>query len=611
MKFRYRYINAPLNLQINIVISAIILIAVILITTLTYFKTLSYTKNSFKNNGSILLLETSDKINARLKLVENTVLMISNDARIQNYETSNSTTNESEINTYLNSSIDFNKYSAKQNGINYENNLIDDIIFSTSSSTIIARRVHFTSYNIKKELVNKWFIKAENNIGKLTWTDYFYNGSAEDILTNNSGDLPSQLNQFMLIRYIFNPSSFKKVGFVAASINLKNLSGLIDNVEFEQSGAFYIIDENGRIIASKNSSDILSNMNFDAATGKKMSSGNYLEGNIGNQAYMVFHQPLAINNWQLVITVPKNELQKSISGAILSVIIIGIMCFLLILVISTLILKNLSSPLNQIIELIKRTRKGNLSNRVEVTGCMEVSELSTEFNFMLERINILLEKILEEQKVIVQAELRTLRAQINPHFLYNTLDSIKWLVLSSDDKKATEIVSALSTFFRLGLSGGNEEIPIKDEIEHVRQYLFIQKLRYGEKLDYLIDIDGDLELYKTPKLILQPIIENAIYHGLNKTEGEGFIKIIVTKTKDNISFEITDNGIGMTEVTSQKLNAKINEYNVKGDSDGHGYAIKNVNQRIKLSYGDEYGINYNSKYEVGTKVTLKIPIIKQ
>ena len=241
---------------------------------------------------------------------------------------------------------------------------------------------------------------------------------------------------------------------------------------------------------------------------------------------------------------------------------------------------------------------------------MEVKQLSTEFNFMLDKINSLLERIVEEQKVLRKAELKALRAQINPHFLYNTLDSIKWLICSGDGKKASELATSLSTFFRLSLSGGNEEIPIRDEVEHVRHYLFIQKLRCGDNMNYILDIDAEIENFKTPKLILQPIVENALFHGLNKKEGAGLIKIVAKrKDEQTIIFEVFDDGLGMSPEELDSLNQRINDPLLQSTAGSHGYAIRNVNQRIKLSYGDKYGIHYKSKYNVGTKVSVTIPVI--
>lgn len=614
-KVNNKFKTYPLNLQINITIGIIILLTVSSITAFTYFNTLNQIKNNFKDTGLLILQETMDKINSRFKLIENTIMMISNDSRIMNFGLDKDI-NENEINKYLNSCYEFNKYDTHQEGLAYVQNLIDDIIFINDSSIVIARRLHFTSYNIRSQLGNEWFKKAYKNKGKLIWTDCFINSSSQQLLGKDNDEFNSRLNNFMLIRYVVNEKNFEDVGYIAISVNLENLSKLIDNIKFGKNGNLYIINSAGGILASEDRSLILKKINFDDESMQKISDSSndqiFFEGTIGQKKYFIYHAPLSINNWKLILTIPVKEMEDSVSSTLLSVLLIGMLSFIVVTAITTLVLNNMSHPLKKILMAIKETRDGNFSHKVDVQGCMEVNQLSTEFNFMLEKINSLLDKIVDEQKALRKSELKALRAQINPHFLYNTLDSIKWLIFSGDSAKASELASALSTFFRIGLSGGNEEIPIRDEVEHVKYYLFIQKLRCGDNMNYLIDMDPDVENLKTPNLILQPVVENAILHGLNRKEGTWLIKLIARKAdSQTVVFEITDNGIGMTPEDLEKLNAQIKDPLIQRTAGNHGYAMRNVNQRIKLSYGDNYGIAYKSKYGVGTKVTITIPAINQ
>lgn len=611
-QWKQKYYAWPLDRQLNVTIGFIILMAVTLITAITYIKSFSYIKQSFRASGLLILQETANKVNSRLKLVENTALMISADSRIQEY--TETAEDIQKVGRYLNNCIDFNKYDVLGEKT-YTQNLIDDIIFVTDQTTIITRRLHFTTYNIRSFLRNQWFEEAFQNKGKLIWTDCFYNQSAEQILKNSNQSLKAQLNQFMLIRYIVNENTFEDIGYIAININLENMSKLIDRIRFGEEGNLYIINEKGNIMASRDRKMLLTTIDFDDSTMNKIKScvdnQNFIEGVIGNKQHFIFVAPLSINDWKLVITIPVYELKSTASSILYSIILIGLVSFFVITFISTFILNNMSHPIKKIVTTIKEIRSGNLSQKVNVKGCLEVNQLSTEFNFMIDRINGLLDRIVDEQKALTKSELKALRAQINPHFLYNTLDSIKWLTLSGDCDKASKLIASLSTFFRIGLSGGSDEIAISEEVEHVRHYLFIQKLRCGDTMDYLIDVEPEIEKFKTPKLILQPITENAILHGLNKKEGQGFIKIVVSqKAPDMIVFEITDSGVGMSKEQVGELNQKINNRMLQHTATHHGYAIRNVNQRIKLSYGNQYGVYYKSKYGVGTKVTVTIPIIR-
>ncbi len=611
-KLKQRYRNLPLNTQISIILGFLLLATISVLTANTYINTLNQIKHSLTNASLLMLQETADKINSRLKLVESTVLMISKDSRVLSFAETSNTSNEGEVEGYFNNCIDFNKYDLHQEGIAYEGNLIDDIIFTTDKNIIIARKLHFTTYNVRSLFGNEAFARAAANKGKMIWSDLFYNDSYEDLLTGSDFEIASQLNQFMLISNIVNDKNFSEAGCVAISINLYRLSELIDNIDLSQNGNLYIIDKTGKIIASKDQTQLLNNIGFDEKTSGMITnaanSQNYFEGRIDSLQHFIFCAPLSINGWKLVLTIPVQELVKSVSSTLFSVTVIGIIAFLIITSVSTLALNNSIYPLKKMLASIKETRKGNLSQKVAVTGCHEVNELSTEYNFMLDKINSLLDKIVDEQKAIRKSELKAFMAQINPHFLYNTLDSIKWLILSGNSSTASKLITSLSTFFRIGLSGGNEVISILDEVEHARQYLFIQKVRCGDKMDYIIDVDAEIENYRTPKLILQPLVENAINHGLNRKEGLGFIKVLIHKKDEStILFEIIDNGIGMSPEEQDALNIKINNPLLQSTAGSHGYAIRNVNHRIKLICGEEYGISYESRYQLGTKVFVTIP----
>lgn len=613
-----RFRSYPLNVQINITIGLIILATVLLLTVFTYINTLNQTKQNFKDNGLLILQETMDKINSRLRLVENTMEMISNDSRILDYgNDSSDTKNELEVWKYLNSCYAFNQFDLHREGLSYVKNLIDDILFiSTDRDYLIIRKLHFSSYNILNYMESEWFKKAYENKGKSIWTDHFFNAHSQ-YLANSKEDLDPILNNFMHIRFIYNEKAHRDVGWVAISMNLENLSQVIENIKFGEkgSGNLYIIDREGKIIACKDRSIILRDLSLDSGIMDQDFfnglEGNFFEGKINGTNHFIFHTSLAINGWKLVLTLPLSAVEESFYKTVASVVLIAMAASIIITLLSSILLHSILNPLKKMLLSIQETRKGNLSKKVGVTGCAEVSQLCAEFNYMLDTIQDLLEKVMKEQQALRKSELKTLRAQINPHFLYNTLDSIKWLIYSNDNEKASQLISALSTFFRIGLSGGSEEIRISDEVEHVRQFLFIQKMRAGDKLNYLIDMDSDVENFMTPKLILQPIVENAILHGINKKGNDGIIKLSIKRNEDSITFEIADNGIGMEPSDVEKLKRQISQSSCGYYPKNRGLALWNVNQRIKLAYGANYGVEIKSKYGVGTKISITIPVLKK
>jgi two-component system sensor histidine kinase YesM len=270
---------------------------------------------------------------------------------------------------------------------------------------------------------------------------------------------------------------------------------------------------------------------------------------------------------------------------------------------SIFISQKVSQPIKRLERKMKLVEKGDFDIYLEVKGEDEVKKLSKSFNIMVARIKQLMQEIILEQEAKRKSEFKALQAQINPHFLYNTLDSIVWMNENQKHEGVTTMVAALAKFFRVSISRGNEIISVSDEIEHARSYLTIQEVRYKDKFDFIIDAEPEVLKYKTLKLILQPIIENAIYHGINQLHEKGKIKIKVSIENDNILFSVTDNGYGIRP--SVLKNILVMESQNEQTS---GVGLKNVNERIKLCYGREYGIEINSELDIGTTVNIRIPL---
>jgi two-component system sensor histidine kinase YesM len=238
----------------------------------------------------------------------------------------------------------------------------------------------------------------------------------------------------------------------------------------------------------------------------------------------------------------------------------------------------------------------------------EIAELGMSFNIMIGKIKELLDSKIKEQENLKKAEFRALQAQINPHFLYNTLDTIIWMAEAKRNDQVIEIVRALSRFFRITLSEGKDWITLQEEIERTQSYLTIQKMRYRDILDYRIDADEAVLDGTILKLILQPLVENAIYHGIkNKRKGGTVIVRARRKDKNEVLFTVEDDGIGFTRYKLAKVQEKINSDSDELRLEERGFGLENVNKRIKLYYGKEYGLSIESEYQVGTRITLVIP----
>jgi two-component system sensor histidine kinase YesM len=238
--------------------------------------------------------------------------------------------------------------------------------------------------------------------------------------------------------------------------------------------------------------------------------------------------------------------------------------------------------------------------------------LGRSFNKMISKINSLIILTERQERQKREAELRSLQAHIKPHFLYNTLDTINWMARKRGADDVAEVVASLSSLFRIGLSKGNDIILLSEEMAHIQSYLTIQKARYRDKLNYSIHMDPVLQDVMILKIVLQPIVENAIYHGIKERRGSGHVDIHAKEENGCLVISVTDDGKGIPSDKLQELRVKMNSlYNVneeKGESVNFGYGMMNVQARIKLTYGEQYGLNMDSELGKGTIVTIHLPI---
>jgi two-component system sensor histidine kinase YesM len=269
--------------------------------------------------------------------------------------------------------------------------------------------------------------------------------------------------------------------------------------------------------------------------------------------------------------------------------------------------RSIYTPIKKLHDVTTTITKNDLQALMTSDNVDEITELGMSFNIMIGKIKDLLDSKIKEQENLKKAELRALQAQINPHFLYNTLDTIIWMAESKKTDQVVKIVTALSSFFRISLSKGMDWITIGEEVERIKSYLTIQKMRYHDILDFKIEVDSDVTQNTILKLILQPLVENALYHGIKNKRQGGTISVRARrKGEDEVLLEVEDDGIGFTPKKLAQLRAELNDDSgeIKMES---GYGIGNVNNRIRLYYGKQYGLSIESEYNTGTCVTLVIP----
>ena len=390
--------------------------------------------------------------------------------------------------------------------------------------------------------------------------------------------------------------------WVALDISCTNISSYINGIGIGQRGYCFLLDSDGNIVYHPQQQLIYSDLKTENIERiASLPDGTHVEENV---IYSI--NTLGDGHWRVVgVSYVQELITDSLWELGRILILVALMILVVMFIISSILSKALSRPVQAFAEEMEQFEQ-NADDFVytPVGGVREVRILSESFSHMVKRIQSMMATIRDEQKNLRKTELRALQAQINPHFLYNTLDSISWMAERGKNEDAVEMVNALAMLFRISISKGHELIPIRSELQHAESYLQIQSHRYKNQFSYEFDADEDCMDYLCNKITLQPIIENAIYHGINGLVDDGKITVSVKSDNDDIVMTVEDNGNGMTE---EQIETIMN----KERSDNKGIGIKNVNDRLKIYFGAEYGITIESVLDEGTRVIVRMPKVTE
>lgn len=389
------------------------------------------------------------------------------------------------------------------------------------------------------------------------------------------------------------------------NLNYMYFEEIFSNVNLGNGGYVYLTNDRGDIIWHPKQNEIYSGRfkedNKYAAT---LKDGITVE-NVSGKNLTLNVRTIGYTGWKLVGVTPSAALGVDGIKFRFFVLFVADLFLFLLAMINAFISDKISNPIKSLDGSVREIESGNLDVEIVPSGSYEVEHLGKSIKNMLGRIKVLMSDLVEEHNAKRKSEFDTLQSQINPHFLYNTLDIIVWMIENENSDKAVSIVTALAKFFRISLSKGKNIITVKDEVEHVRNYLMIQNMRFKNRFEYSIDVDEEVLSYSSLKLMLQPLVENAIYHGMEFMDGDGEIDVKVFKEDDSLYFTITDNGLGMSEDMVEALLSK----DFVPSNKGSGIGVKNVNERIKLYFGNEYGLKVESEPDEGTKITIHLPAV--
>ena len=395
-------------------------------------------------------------------------------------------------------------------------------------------------------------------------------------------------------------------GILLVDISYSSLEQLFDGVTAGKGGYVYLISSDGELLYHPKmqliDSGRMQENNVAAAAYK---DGNHMEEFDGSSRFVTI-KSIGYTGWKVVGVTPENVVTlNTIKTRLFIVFIIALILFILALI-NSYISSRITNPIKELEKSVGILEEGNLDVPVYAGGSYEIQHLGKSIGDMAAQIRLLMKDIVTEHEAKRKQEFDTLQSQINPHFLYNTLDIIVWMIENEQKAEAVKAVTALARFFRISLSKGKSIITVRDELEHVRNYLMIQHMRFKNKFTYEIQAeDGVLELTSL-KLMLQPLVENAIYHGMEFMDGDGEILLKVWKEEGDLYFSVIDNGLGMTEEQVGNLFTGASHVDSKR---GSGIGVKNVNERIKLYFGEKYGLSIESEPDEGTTVKIHLPVV--
>ena len=393
-----------------------------------------------------------------------------------------------------------------------------------------------------------------------------------------------------------------EAAWVSLDLSFSSISSYINNVSIGQRGYCFLIDRDGNIIYHPQQQLLYAGLKSeDTEALSALRDGTYVDDTV---IYCL--TSVAGSDWRIVGVSYVDELvNRNVRDMIRLSAMLAVVVLVSALLTSWLLSRLLDRPLRGLASAMEsfEADADHFTYR-PVGGTREVRELSDSFGHMVLRIQQLMSTVREEEVNLRKTELKALQAQINPHFLYNTLDSIAWMCEQGRNADAVKMVHALARLFRISISKGHELIPISKEIEHAESYLQIQKYRYKNQFTYQFDVDPDCLDYYCNKITLQPIIENAINHGLDLLVDEGVILVQVRQDGEDIVFSVQDNGVGMS---SEQIHSILRH----GPKDRTGIGIKNVNDRLKIYFGKQYGLHITSELDVGTCVEIRMPKIQE
>mgnify|MGYP001240621181 CR=1 FL=1 len=488
----------------------------------------------------------------------------------------------------------------------------DALVFSKNMEKFIAYGDMNFKLNLRREFLEPLFEEAAAKGGAPVWT---VSRKEDEELFGNYDVRPANYgpNGIVLVRTIRSLDFGAPIGYLLMRFDERFISKKFNSMNLGSGSKVFVLNGNGIVMSSGHP---------DIAVGEPYPEGFLIEelkshreraaftfnGTVNGKPHLVAYAYIPASDWYVVSTIPYTYLNNESVGIWRAIAILGIACSLIALYLSYIVSRSISRPLLKLINSMNSLKAGRFNSRIEDDSTDELGIVTTHFNTMVNNLKSLIEEVKSQEKQKRLAELKALQAQINPHFLSNTLNTVKWM---ADMQKAGNISSLITSLIQLlhgSMGKGGEWTRIREELEYVKNYLNIMEYHFANKFAVHFEIEEDILDYRILKFVLQPIVENALLHGLRNLEREGVIIVKGYRDGDQVILTVTDNGRGMPEDILQTV-ARGGSANGKAGWNGMG--IRNVDNRIKLHFGNQYGVSVHSVPDLFTSVEIAMPAIEE
>ncbi len=482
-------------------------------------------------------------------------------------------------------------------------------LFTNDGKRIIAYGDKSFPLNIKKDFLDTYLQQLVEKKGVPLWKAL--NQEIEERLVKFATS-PEKMNKsdcILLGRAVLSLENREIIGTIIIRTNERYFSNIYRNIDMGTDADIFIIDSDGIVVSSRNSSITVAkqykNPNLiDELLDRQKSESRIFNINIDDRPYLVAFSYIQNADWFVVGTVPYSYLNSEAKDIRSKILLLYLGCFALTVLLSYIFTLSIADPLRKLVSAMDEVQKGNLSVSINDRCSDEIGEVTRNFNAMLHEIKNLMENVRIQEKQKRKAEIATLQAQINPHFLSNTLNTVKWLASAQKAENIESIVSSLIQLLHISMGKGGDLITIREEINYIKSYINIQQYRYYDKFKVVFEMEDDILDYRVLKFLIQPVVENSIIHGIKPSTEQGLIVIKGYRYNDVLKITVTDNGVGIPD---DKLNVLFDKENNKLKFSGIG--INNVNDRIKMNFGEKYGLRIESVPNLFTTAELTLPII--